>query len=86
MYFTKAGAEKLGHYVEHDLRRVLSTPVLPVVLPGPEEQSPAKDAVDPVLPLNATGTEKAASFWAPRSSQQTGKPIRLPRACLIAAS
>jgi hypothetical protein len=25
--FTKAGAEKLGHYVEHELRRVLSSPV-----------------------------------------------------------
>jgi hypothetical protein len=27
--FTKAGAEKLGHYVEHDLRRVLDSHVLP---------------------------------------------------------
>ena len=85
VYFTKAGAEKIGHYVEHDLRRVLSSHVLPVALPGPEEQSPAKDAVGPVLPLNATGRKKAASFWAPRSSQQNGKPIRLPSACSIAA-
>jgi len=42
VYFTKAGAEKIGHYVEHDLRRVLSSHVLPVALPGPEEQSPTK--------------------------------------------
>ena len=62
VYFTKAGAEKLGHYVEHDLRRVLSSHVLPVALPGPEEQSPAKDAVGPVLPLNATGTEKSGEL------------------------
>ena len=62
VYFTKAGAEKLGHYVEHDLRRVLSSHVLPVALPGPEEQSPAKDAVGPVLPLNATGTEKSSEL------------------------
>ena len=62
VYFTKAGAEKIGHYVEHDLRRVLSSHVLPVALPGLEEQSPAKDAVGPVLPLNATGTEKSSEL------------------------
>ena len=62
VYFTKAGAEKIGHYVEHDLRRVLSSHVLPVALPGPEEQSPAKDAVGPVLPLNAIGTEKGGEL------------------------
>ena len=62
VYFTKSGAEKLGHYVEHDLRRVLSSPVMPVALPGPEEQSPAKDAVGPVLPLNAIGTEKSSEL------------------------
>ncbi len=45
VYFTKAGAEKLGHYVEHDLRRVLSSHALPVALPGPEEQPPASDNV-----------------------------------------
>ena len=44
VYFTKAGAEKLGHYVEHELRRALMSHVLPVALPGPEEQSPAKGA------------------------------------------
>jgi uncharacterized protein len=62
VYFTKAGAEKLGHYVEHDLRRVLSSNVMPVALPGPEEQSPAKDAVGPVLPLKAIDTEKSGEL------------------------
>ena len=62
--FTKAGAEKLGHYVEHDLRRVLDSHVLPVALPGPEEQPPASDnvagrpVIGPVVPLNATNAEK----------------------------
>jgi hypothetical protein len=66
--FTKAGAEKLGHYVEHDLRRLLGGHVLPVALPGPEEQPPASDnvagrpAVGPVLPLNATSTEKGGQL------------------------
>ena len=73
VYFTKAGAEKIGHYVEHDLRRVLSSHVLPVALPGPEEQSPAKDAVGPVLPLNAIGTEKSGELVGRRkAASRTG--------------
>ena len=66
--FTKAGAEKLGHYVEHDLRRLLGNNVLPVALPGPEELPPANDnvsgrpVVGPVLPLNATSAEKAGEL------------------------
>ena len=66
--FTKAGAEKLGHYVEHDLRRLLGSGVLPVALPGPEELPPANDnvtgrpVVGPVLPLNATSAEKAGEL------------------------
>ena len=59
--FTNYGAEKLAHYVEHELRRVLTSHVLPVALPGPEEQSPAKGAaiarptIGPVVPLSANG-------------------------------
>ena len=62
IHFTKAGAVKLAHYVEHELRRVMSNRILPVALPGPEEQSPgkagalgARPAVGPVVPLGATG-------------------------------
>jgi hypothetical protein len=59
--FTNYGAEKLAHYVEHELRRVLTSHVLPVALPGPEEQSPANGAaiarpnIGPVVPLSANG-------------------------------
>ena len=56
VHFTKYGAEKLAHYVEHDLRRLLTNRVLPVALPGPEEQAPvkgARPAVGPVVPLGA---------------------------------
>jgi uncharacterized protein len=59
--FTKYGAEKLAHYVEHELRRVLTSHIVPVALPGPEEQAPAKGsggakpAAGPVVPLNAAG-------------------------------
>jgi hypothetical protein len=61
VHFTKAGAVKLAHYVEHDLRRVLSSHVVPVALPGPEEQAPkgsavgARPAIGPVVPLAAIG-------------------------------
>jgi uncharacterized protein len=59
--FTKYGAEKLAHYVEHELRRALNNNVVPVALPGPEEQAPAKGAgakpaVGPVVPLSAIGS------------------------------
>ena len=60
--FTKSGAEKLAHYVEHELRRVLTSHVVPVALPGPEEQAPAKSgsgakpAIGPVVPLSAIGS------------------------------
>jgi len=70
--FTKAGAEKLGHYVEHDLRRLLGSHVLPVALPGPEEQPPANDtrpAVGPVLPLNATSAEEGGQLLGAASHQ-----------------
>jgi uncharacterized protein len=56
--FTKAGAEKLARYAEHDLRRLLTSRAIPVALPGPEEQAPAKGnarpAIGPIVPLNVT--------------------------------
>jgi len=60
IHFTKAGAEKLAHYVEHELRRVLANRLAPVALPSPDEQSPkgpggARPAIGPVVPLTATG-------------------------------
>jgi hypothetical protein len=81
VYFTKAGAEKLGHYVEHDLRRVLSSPVIPVALPGPEEPSPVKDAVGPVLPLNAIGTEKSSELLG--AAKQPAEREADPRATRV---
>ena len=73
VYFTKAGAEKLGHYVEHDLRRVLSSHVLPVALPGPEEQSPAKDArrSGPAFKCDRRG-KKRRTFGRRKAASRTG--------------
>ena len=58
VHFTKFGAVKLAQYVAQELRRVMSSHVVPVALPAPEG-APAKPgggarpAVGPVLPLAA---------------------------------
>ena len=63
VHFTKAGAVKLAHYVEHDLRRVMSNRPVPVALPGTEEQAPkvpggaTRAAVGAVVPLTAGAAE-----------------------------
>jgi hypothetical protein len=58
VHFTKAGAVKLASYVEHELRRVMTSHVVPVALPGPEQTTPKpgspRPAIGPVLPLTAT--------------------------------
>jgi len=55
IHFTKAGAVKLAHYVEHELRRLMASPVTPVALPAPTPAQPngVRPTVGPVLPLNA---------------------------------
>ena len=92
VHFTKAGAVKLAHYVEHDLRRVLSSHVVPVALPGPEEQAPkgsavgTRPAVGPVVPLAAAAAARAAICWARRAIRRRRHPIRWRRACSAAAT
>jgi hypothetical protein len=61
VYFTKAGARKLAHYIERELRRYMSSHATPVALPaGPVGPVPAtgKSAVrplaGPVVPLTVT--------------------------------
>ena len=61
VHFSKSGADKLAHYVEHELTRVMANPLVPVSLPAPEASAPAaaapgavRPAVGPVLPLAAT--------------------------------
>ena len=91
VHFTKAGAEKLGHYVEQDLRRVWISHVVPVALPGPEEQTPAKGAT--VVSRSSVRSFlsmrlaiRAATFWAPQALWRNGQPIRSLRACSTAAT
>ena len=84
VYFTKAGAVKLGHYVERELRRVMTNHVVPVALPGPEEQSPAKGstvgahpAIGPVVPLNVSGGGEGGDLLGATSdpAQRESDPI-----------
>jgi uncharacterized protein len=62
VHFTKAGAVKLASYVDHEMRRVMSTHVAPVALPAPEAApksgaAGARPDVGPVLPLSAKDTD-----------------------------
>ncbi len=63
VYFTKAGARKLAHFVERELRRYMNSHVTPVALPaGPVEPAPlpgksaARPIAGPVVPLTVTPT------------------------------
>jgi uncharacterized protein len=79
--FTSVGAEKLAHYVERELRRVLNSHIAPVALPGPEEQSPAKGAgakpvIGPVVPLGAIGSGEGGELaGAGRAAQKDADPL-----------
>ncbi|MEX1084205.1 MAG: SGNH/GDSL hydrolase family protein, partial [Xanthobacteraceae bacterium] len=61
VHFTKAGARKLAHYVERELRRVMSVRTLPVAFPSDDGiQAPGilrpglpRPAAGPVVPLTA---------------------------------
>ena len=63
IHFTKYGAIKLAHYVEHDLRRVMANRPVPVAVPGTDDQAPkapgtgTRAAVGAVVPLNAGAAE-----------------------------
>jgi uncharacterized protein len=63
VYFTKAGARKLAHYVEREIRRYMANHAVPVALPsgpiGPtsnEGKSTERPLAGPVVPLTTTPT------------------------------
>jgi uncharacterized protein len=81
VHFSKTGAEKLAHYVEHELTRVMANPVVPVALPSPEAAAPAaaapgapRPAVGPVLPLAATGTGEGGDLLGAGSRPSPASP------------
>ncbi len=76
VYFTKAGARKLAHYVDRELKRVLGNRVTPVALPSdpvtpdPEAKpgGPApRPLVGPVVPLVATTTSATELLGGPNA-------------------
>jgi hypothetical protein len=69
IYFTKAGARKLAHYVEREIDRNVASRAIPVALPSSIEPAPAgakpggpsaRPLVGPVIPLTVSTTGAAA--------------------------
>ena len=69
IYFTKAGARKLAHYVEREIDRSEANRAIPVALPSSLETAPAgakaggpsaRPLVGPVVPLTVSTTGAAA--------------------------
>jgi hypothetical protein len=69
IYFTKAGARKLAHYVEREIDRSVASRAIPVALPSSIEPAPAgakpggpsaRPLVGPVIPLTVSTTGAAA--------------------------
>jgi len=63
LHFTKAGARKLAHYVEREIRHVMLSRGAPMALPAPEEPQPdasrpgtpaARPVAGPVVPLTTS--------------------------------
>ena len=90
VHFTKAGARKLAHYLEREIRRVMAPGSEPVALPSSEPQAPAAAAkpsgpaarplAGPVVPLTASVTS-AQELIGPRDTGDTvGAEVGDPRA------
>jgi hypothetical protein len=66
VHFTTAGALKLAHYAEHDLRHLLSKRVVPIALPGSDAGGGTATAIGPVVPLDANAGEGGELLGAGR--------------------
>src|SRR6185369_14879880 len=65
VHFTRAGARKLAHYLEREIRRMMMPGSEPVALPSSEPQAPVagkpagpaqRPLAGPVVPLTASAT------------------------------
>ena len=67
VHFTKYGAEKLAHYIEHDVRRALKRGI-PVAVPGSDEANAegagAPTEIGPIVPLNGIAVESGELLGA----------------------
>ncbi len=82
LHFTRAGARKLAHYVEREIRRVMLARATPLATPGPQEPEPdAKEppaAAAPGLPPRPAASP-VMSLTAPRGTGDTllgATPVR----------
>jgi hypothetical protein len=77
VYFTKAGALKLAHYVERELNRLLAARSAPIVLPtepatpdaNARPDQPARPLAGPIVPLVASSVGTDQLLGAPGSRQ-----------------
>jgi hypothetical protein len=89
VHFTRAGARKLAHYLEREIRRQLAPGTEPVALPSSEPQAPATAArpsgpaarplAGPVVPLTASVTS-AQELIGPRDTGDASVPKSVTRA------
>jgi len=83
VHFTRAGARKLAHYVERELRRVMQARLTPVATPAPQEPEPDVEkapaaAAAPGLPPRPIASP-VMSLTAPRGTGDAllgGAPVR----------
>ena len=83
VHFTRAGARKLAHYVERELRRVMQARLTPVATPAPQEPEPEAEkapaaAAAPGLPPRPIASP-VMSLTAPRGTGDAllgGAPVR----------
>jgi hypothetical protein len=82
VYFTKYGARKLAHFVEREIRRVISTRALPVALPvdGGVQPSGAPRSGGPVARPVAGAVLPLTSGAAPASEELLGGGSTRPAA------
>jgi hypothetical protein len=88
VHFTKAGARKLAHYLEREIRRVLMPGSEPVALPSSEPLAPAaagkpsgpaaRPLAGPVVPLTASATS-AQELIGSRDTGDTSSPKSVTR-------
>ncbi len=83
VYFTRAGARKLAHYVEREIARLMGNQVGPILIPAvptaPDVSSepgapPPRPLVGPVVPLVAMALQPEQLLGGANAKQLTGDP------------
>src|SRR5262249_48130810 len=85
VHFTKAGARKLAHYVEREIRRVMLARGAPVAMPVPVEKEtpqvsgkpgvPARPVAGPVVPLTGPTAGSDGLLGGGPARATSGDPV-----------